>query len=371
MMSKRLPFRRFFSPQRGFSLVEIMVAMVIGMIGVIVIMQVARTGEAQKRVTTGTGDAQNNGALAIYSVQRDVKQAGYGFNSLNVLGCPLNLPAGRPVTASPVPAVPASYKLPVLAPVVINPEKSTPSLLNIPSGDTGTDTVFIAYGSSNGAPEGDTIVGVSGVHLSMLSASNFRVGEWVAAAPSVPTAGCGLQLGDIKNITGAILETPAIGAIETGRLFDLGPAPRFVGYAIRNGDLTACDYMLADCSDVTKWYVIASGIVSLTVQYGRDTSSPMDGIDTWDRTTPVYAGNPEKFSCDWARISALRLALVARNGELQRDAVTTQVPDWAGGDALTSTWRADAANADWQKYRYQVFETVMPLRNIPWMGTCS
>jgi type IV pilus assembly protein PilW len=366
MMSTRLPFRRFFSPQRGFSLVEIMVAMVIGLIGVIVIMQVARTGEAQKRVTTGTGDAQNNGALAIYSMQRDVKQAGYGFSSLNVFGCKLNFHAGR---SGVTPSLPAN-SLSVLAPVIINPPASV-----VPVGEPGTDTLLVAYGSSNGAPEGDTIVSKvaagTGWQLGVLSAGNFRVGESAFGAPSVPTQPCTLELGEIVGVGAAAIDVSNASAEETGRLFDLGSAPKFVGYAIRNGsELTSCDYMLADCSNAANWYVVASGIVSLRAQYGRDTSSPMDGIDTWDQTTPVYAGDPDKYSCNWARISAVRLAIVARNAELERDPVTTADPVWAG----STNHPFDLASADasnWQRYRYQVFETVMPLRNIPWMGTCS
>jgi type IV pilus assembly protein PilW len=60
-----------------------MVAMVIGMIGIIIMMQVFASAEGQKRTTTGTGDAQSNGAMAIYTLQRDIREAGYGFNAMN------------------------------------------------------------------------------------------------------------------------------------------------------------------------------------------------------------------------------------------------------------------------------------------------
>jgi type IV pilus assembly protein PilW len=52
-----------------------MVAMVIGMIGMIIMMQVFSTAEGQRRATTGTGDAQSNGAMALYALQRDIRQA--------------------------------------------------------------------------------------------------------------------------------------------------------------------------------------------------------------------------------------------------------------------------------------------------------
>jgi type IV pilus assembly protein PilW len=69
----------------GFTLVEVMVAMVIGMLGLIIMMQVFSEAERQRRATTGTGDAQSNGAMALYALQRDIRQGGYGFNALNAL----------------------------------------------------------------------------------------------------------------------------------------------------------------------------------------------------------------------------------------------------------------------------------------------
>jgi type IV pilus assembly protein PilW len=46
----------------GFSLVEIMVGLAIGMLAVIVILQVFALSEGRKRTTTSGGDAQSNGA---------------------------------------------------------------------------------------------------------------------------------------------------------------------------------------------------------------------------------------------------------------------------------------------------------------------
>ncbi|MFH2135739.1 MAG: prepilin-type N-terminal cleavage/methylation domain-containing protein [Pseudomonadota bacterium] len=67
--------------QIGFTLVEIMVAMVIGMLGILIIMQMAFTFEGQKRTTTGGGDAQNAAAIAMFGLQQNLLQAGYCFSS--------------------------------------------------------------------------------------------------------------------------------------------------------------------------------------------------------------------------------------------------------------------------------------------------
>ena len=65
--------------QRGLSLVEIMVGLVIGLITVMVIGQVAAEFEGQKRTSTGGGDAQSNGAAALFQLEREIRMAGYGL----------------------------------------------------------------------------------------------------------------------------------------------------------------------------------------------------------------------------------------------------------------------------------------------------
>src|SRR5688572_8172380 len=73
---------------RGFSVVEIMVGLVIALLSTIVIFQVFPASEGYKRTTTSGSDAQQNGALALFTVERDVRQAGYGLTaSMEFLGC--------------------------------------------------------------------------------------------------------------------------------------------------------------------------------------------------------------------------------------------------------------------------------------------
>src|SRR6266850_907043 len=69
---------------RGFSMVELLVAMLIGLIGMIIIFQVF---EGIKRSTTSGGDAQQNGVIALYTMERDFKNAGMGFNDTTFVGC--------------------------------------------------------------------------------------------------------------------------------------------------------------------------------------------------------------------------------------------------------------------------------------------
>src|SRR6202795_1328786 len=73
--------------ERGFSMVELLVAMLIGLIGMIIIFQVFEVSEGIKRTTTSGGDAQQNGVIALYTMERDFKNAGMGFNDTTFVGC--------------------------------------------------------------------------------------------------------------------------------------------------------------------------------------------------------------------------------------------------------------------------------------------
>ena len=65
--------------QSGFTIVELMVGLVIGLIASLVIMQTFSAFEGSKRSTTGIADAQTNGSIGLYMLQRELQFAGYGI----------------------------------------------------------------------------------------------------------------------------------------------------------------------------------------------------------------------------------------------------------------------------------------------------
>ena len=95
-----------------------------------------------------------------------------------------------------------------------------------------------------------------------------------------------------------------------------------------------------------------------------------DGIiDSFDNTAPVT-------SADWTQVLAVRIGILARIGNYEKPSVpggncdaTTAMPTWAGSatDAFTAINVATATSQD-RCFRYRVFETVIPLRNMIWRG---
>ena len=55
--SQRTPMSR----ESGFTIVELMVGMLIGLISIVVMFQIFAVSEGQRRTTSGAGDAQQNG----------------------------------------------------------------------------------------------------------------------------------------------------------------------------------------------------------------------------------------------------------------------------------------------------------------------
>jgi len=130
--------------QRGFSLVELMVGMAIGLIGITIITHLYLTNEKYKRSTTGAGTAQVNGAIALYTLERDIRAAGYGINHSALLSCtcagagcsPLRYHYNGVYSFPPAGAAVASRPALMPAPVVITSTAGTPDTITVlSSGD--------------------------------------------------------------------------------------------------------------------------------------------------------------------------------------------------------------------------------------------
>lgn len=343
---------------RGFSLVELMVGMVIALIGTVVIFQVFEVSEGIKRTSTSGGDAQQFGALALFSLERDLRMAGYGINSPTLLGCTVR---GHDATPSP-------HDLPsfTLAPVIINAAAPT-----VATTAATPDTITLMYGDSSLVTTPPKVIQNMVNANSVLKVNNrfgFVVGDVILAAEpgldctmgQVSNLPIGADSNNIEHDTGRFNKAGGLGVTYTTNavLFNLGPAPVRRTYSLSGNRL-----VVASTYGATTEMAIADNIVGLKAQYGKDTNGNGD-VDTWESVMPASPSAQQ-----WSRILVLRLAVVARSAQpeiassgVKTDAcdTTTVAPAWSGGSFNLS------ADTDWQCYRYRVFETTVPLRNLFW-----
>jgi type IV pilus assembly protein PilW len=387
------------SKQSGFSLVELLVAMLISLVVIVIMMKLFADSESAKRNVSSGGDAQSNGAIALYSVTRDLRLAGYGLTADDLLGCKL-------MTYNST-RTPTSLAIDRLAPVTVFPAGTVATVTSgtiLPAGDSNTDIIMSVAGNSSTAGEavgfndqtsnatyggylvknrvgfqiGDlAIAAESGkncalLQVSALPGSSTACNVTATGSTSVvklntdsflnPYANCAAQTSAYNQSTAPVTYSASDYA---ATLSNVGPAPTIMAYAIRDSALTYCNLLTSDCSSVANWSKLAANIVGFKVLYGWDTSTTADGyVDEYSATVPS-ALSAKSNQCQISRVGAVRVGLVARNGLADKVVVTSAAPVWQGGSFVLSAF------SDWQYYRYKVFETTIPLRNMIWKGAIS
>ena len=122
---------------------------------------------------------------------------------------------------------------------------------------------------------------------------------------------------------------------------------------------------------------LVRNIVMLQAQYGITNSANSDTVTGWvDATGPTWS-TPS--AADIPRIKAIRIAVISRSIEPARTNVTTactNISDVANTGPCTFQ-DADSpvvnlssismpSGKTWQNYRYRVYTSIIPLRNVLW-----
>ena len=367
---------------RGFSLVEVMVGLVIGMLGILVIMQVFAVSEGRKRTTTSGSDAQINGLSALLAIERDVRQAGFGYTSSPGSG---TNPALGCTTRAYNSAVPAPGRIDFrLIPVLI-----TNGASNAP------DAITVTYGSGPNlaTPVGFTQPSSGAANYQLNNSADkagFAVGDLVLAMQ--PGLEC--TLAQVTGLTGSgsdvITHNSGTGGdynasgglgvtygLPTAQLLNLGN-PIITQYFVLASNLAATDLKLGTPGVAAGTTILADNIVTIQAQYGIDPTG-VGLITAWVEPTGAIWGNTATTPAiaNILQIKAIRLAVVARSGLMERVVVTPTCANNAGTNYGPCAWQDTPASPaplinllpgdpNWGRYRYKVYQTIIPIRNIIW-----
>lgn len=368
--------------ERGFTLLELMIGVLIGALSSLVIAKVLAFSEGQRRTTSHGSDAQVNGALALDAIQRDAQMAGYGMSAaLDSLGCEIRAQFnGTSFTWT-------------LAPVLITagangaPDSiafmgsatyrySTPTLVIVDHPRTAAN---FFTNTTVGISEGDLMIAVPRAIDANNWCSVFNV-TGMGGAGGGNGNGNGNAFGQNQvihnsgndgpwNQPGGQTIFPDAGYPAGSYLLNIGQFSR------RNYSVGAANTLqLTTFSGLTATESTSDvfpGIVQLQAFYGKDTDG--DGVvDAFDKTAPAS-------NAQWRQIQVIRLALVARSSQFEREDVTRADLLWDVGTTIPVAGAADCGAsrcvtlkvstlADWKRYRYKVYDVVVPLRNLLWHG---
>lgn len=349
--------KRTFNNQAGFSLVELMVGLVIGLMATLVIMQVFSTFEGQKRTTTGTADAQVNGSIALFTMQRDIQMAGFGLPVFDTQNPPLLCNPSATVDHDGNAATPVIGMFPIAI---------------TDGGAAGSDSVQVRYAADGANTNGGVTVKIQSAAGSTVAVdNNLGCNDDDVVLMSAGTACAMTRVNDnslVADTTHITLDSAA-GASAGGSLSCMGSWNQLT-YAINNNQLLRND---ATSTTATP---IVSEVINLQAQYGVSATADSNVITQWVSATGIWAA-PSVANRN--RIKAVHVAVIARSGLLEKGDVTAATCTTAKGTVNKGPCVWDdtnvpnaapavdlSADANWKQYRYRVYDTIIPLRNMIW-----
>lgn len=369
----------------GMSLMEILIAMAIGLIGIVVITQTYLVNENYKRSTTSAGGAQTNGALSLFTIERDARMGGWGISWSSALGC-TNVQWHYDGAYSNPPDAGGTLPALTLAPVVITDGGAGPDTVQVMYG-TGTERVIPAtltksMPSPSAELEIDNPQGFSddpGDLLLLVQGGNCSMTQVTEVQPSAGKIQHNPGVSAPYNPPGGGSLLPAYTA--GAEVFNFGrPVVNIYSLALNAAAepsaLQLTSLFSAPSSTVVPAYTptpitIVEHIVDLQAEYGKDNGvnngtvaaavyTANDGtVDSYDAVTPVNG-------LQWQQVLSVRIGVLARSEHYVKPAntgdpcsATTAAPSWSGGNFSVPGGIPSC-------YGYRVFETVVPLRNMIW-----
>ncbi|MDB5746335.1 MAG: hypothetical protein JWP72_1183 [Massilia sp.] len=375
---------------RGFSMVELLVSVAIGLLALVFATRLITGAEQNKSSALGSSDSMQNGMLAMFSISGDAQQAGFGLNDPILAGCDtIFTDTGGFALAT---AARGGATVRPLAAAIIESGGAGPDRISLYSGSSlsGTGTVRVV----------SNYIGGTSLNLD-IEPFGFAKGDVVVVAPEAGDGQCALtQVSNdptgepaltVAGGTGFRYNSGELGRPFDGgttRVFNLGPPASlsFHTWSVTNGflQLRSTDMAGSGATPVT----VADNIVSIKAQYGFDTRTgaafdPKGAlrVGRWSAEMIDADGDAEVGSAgDYQHMAALRIAVVARSKTRERVGTagtctaTTSLPTVFGSEEPLGVKPApvsvDVAVAgdgvDWRCYRYRVFETIVPLRNASW-----
>jgi type IV pilus assembly protein PilW len=395
----------------GFTLIEIMIAMLLSLISFVIMLQLFKGWDDRKRTSVSGSDAQVSGSIAMFKLERDLRLGGYGFSSIaqqnsTALNCTVN-------AYNAARAVP-TYSFPLLPVEITVPAGNAPHRITVFYGGSEEQAGMVSSltAGSHRYPEASTPVSKK---MDIGAQNGIRQRD---RALLVAAVGGALQCDMIQvtNDTGIGIDTPVIhesGLLSDmpaksplnnpaginaapGSMFVLGLDPQRRIWQIANrrnlvyeNELQWVDTVnnatgAAGADGLNDFTIVADNIVDLRAEYGIAPTPAVGGTcaESAGQTNMVWTSTLPSAGCQ-RFIWAVRVGMLARSEQYEKDVVTANIPTWAGSAAavpgtthLTSSpfvpTNIDGDNDntaitnDWRHYRYRVMEAVIPLKNMMW-----
>jgi type IV pilus assembly protein PilW len=351
MSANRRPPRRPHGPrgQRGVSIVELMVGVVVAMLVGIAAAGSAMMFTAAQRQGVGVGGVGISAASALAALKNDAASAGLGFfGDATYLCAKLALSVGATLHSDGADFAP----------------------LRITSDDDG-DVIDIVYGDRVESGANVRLNAASdGTSAELMSLLPAAVGQAVMLAPAPGSGGDTCLVRSVTAVTASTDDTPQLLAFaDTGQhnkasfgtepAFDADDRVTLLGELNWNRYRRVGQALMLDRPLTGDSVVLARNVLALRAQYGIAAA----GGTTLDEWTDAVDDFESLDAATLPRVRAIRLGIVTRSPQREK-------PD-ADGNCEASLAKPQLFGTevepdvdDWQCYRYRVSTAVVPMRNI-------
>lgn len=405
--------------QMGVSLIELMVAMVIGLVVSLAIYGVLNVNEGRRRTTTSTNDIDQSGAYTIYQFSKILRSAGSGFSgtsstllspSGNAFGCGLQaarssatvLPAGA-AFPQPFATIPQALRL---APVVIFPASA---IVGTGASAVVNGDVLMVMAGSGGLGESITDFSAppTASSLTLTTLAGFRANDVVLVTDYTGNAGVANclveQVSSTFVPTATSLALPLAGNYYTANVgstalvnfssttlsssaLNLGQAPVFNMFGVgANNTLFSYDLLSSANNSANAAganpSVFADNVYAMFAIYGvDDDGNPATTTLNWKLPTDANY-TPAKLLAGTAAANALIQTIKAvKVGIIMQSALPERIPagqtgiaspgvTYSGATASVTLFQDTPAATQVVRVvtptnvRYRVLEVTIPIRN--------
>jgi type IV pilus assembly protein PilW len=348
--------------QRGISLVEMMVALFIGLLTVLAITGMMSSYSTQQRSGRAQSDAQFNALIGLHTVEQDIRRAGFGISANELQDCTdANLRSFYGNSTATSAATIANLSL---------------AASTIVDGGSGADRVILRYAESVRGQVPSTLAAAASntaASVSVNSAAGIAANDLILLA-----SGSNCSLRQVTAVSGTTLTLASSGTgtynppntvattAPTWHSFASGAKVYTLGsFVQRDYSLSGGNLVVRNLNESTS-VPIAANVVDLQVQYGIAVDATSPTVTQWVDATGGFASASMSVA-DRKRIRAIRIAVVARSTERDNaDVAPASIQLWPAASTGITTATAATYTVPDRRLRYRVLRTVIPLKNQLW-----
>jgi type IV pilus assembly protein PilW len=351
--------RRPLRGQRGLSIIEIMVGLVVSLLVGLAAAGSAKVFTASQRQGMGYGGMAVGASTALAAMKSDIASAGLGFFGDSSFKChSLSLSVGTTLKFDGASFAPAR-------------------VTRTGTGSAATDRLDVLYST---AIDGGANVLISGTAnagaANLMSLLPVSTGQTVLLAPA--TAGTTCLVRTVTAVTASTETTPQNLTFANTGTYNQGTFTTSPTYAEEDrvavlGDIRWSRYSLSGTNLILERPMdgtsatLMRNVIGFRVQYGVSADDVSTTLTGWENPTGGTWGSVA--GADVNRVRALRIGIATRSAQREKpnDAGTCEAssakPQLFGVDVEPDV---STTTDDWRCYRYRTTVVVVPLRNMVW-----